>query len=55
MEKAGVKVMLARVHTPVREFMRKDGLIEKVGEENIYPRVLDAVEAFKKEELSEGK
>jgi len=29
--------------------MEKDGLIEKVGEGNIYPRVIDAVEAFKAE------
>ena len=44
-----VEVKLARVHAPVREFMEKDGLIEKVGEGNIYPRVIDAVEAFKAE------
>jgi len=54
MEKSGVAVKLARVHTPVREFMEKDGLVEKIGEENLYPRVRDAVEAVKREGLTES-
>jgi len=49
MEKSGVAVKLARVHTPVREFMEKDRLVEKIGADNIYPRVKDAVEAAKQE------
>lgn len=46
LRRLGVTVMLARVHSPVREFMRIDGLLEEVGEENIYPRVMDAAAAF---------
>jgi hypothetical protein len=38
--------MLARVHRAVRDFMEKDGLVEKIGEGSIYPRVLDAVASF---------
>ena len=54
MEKKGIPVKLARVHTPVREFMEKDGLIAKIGEQNIYPRVLDAVQAFEQDGVITG-
>lgn len=53
-EASGVSVMLARVHAPVREFMEKDGILEKLEEENIYPRVMDAVAAFKESPPSAG-
>lgn len=42
----GVRVMLARVHAPVRDFMEKDGLVALIGADEIYPRVLDAVKVF---------
>jgi len=43
----GIEVLLARVHKPVLEFMRRDGAVEVVGEENIFPTVRDAVKAFR--------
>ncbi len=46
LEKLNVSICLARVHEPVREFMSKDGIIEAVGVDHIYPRVIDAVDAF---------
>jgi high affinity sulfate transporter 1 len=46
LERQGVAVLLARVHEPVRLFMSKDGLIDKIGGDNIFPRVKDAVQAF---------
>ena len=42
----GVRVMLARLHAPVRDFMERDGLIDLIGAGEIYPRVLDAVRQF---------
>jgi len=46
LRKAGIRIMLARLHAPVRDFMEKDGLVELVGADEIYPRVLDAVRSF---------
>ena len=46
---SGVRIMLARVHGPVREFMRRDGLLETLGAGELYPRVLDAVRSFERE------
>jgi high affinity sulfate transporter 1 len=46
LRKSGVRVMLARLHGPVRDFMEKDGLVELVGAAEIHPRVLDAVGSF---------
>jgi high affinity sulfate transporter 1 len=43
---SGVRLMLARLHAPVRDFMEKDGLIELIGADEIHPRVLDAVRHF---------
>jgi SulP family sulfate permease len=54
LEKGDVGVMLARVHAPVRAFMEKDGLVDKIGEENFYPRVMDAVQAFQGEGSTGG-
>jgi sulfate permease, SulP family len=51
-DRQGVKFAIARLHAPVREFMRKDGVLDRVGEENIYPRVADAVAAFENPEAS---
>jgi sulfate permease, SulP family len=43
----GAEVFLARVHAPVRRFMRRDGVIDLVGEENLFSTVRDAVRAFR--------
>lgn len=44
--RAGVSFAMARVHGPVREFMSRDGLLDVVGEGNLYPRVADGKAAF---------
>ncbi len=46
LDKLNVSICLARVHEPVREFMSKDGIIEALGENKIFGRVKDAVDAF---------
>ena len=46
LRRSGVRVMLARPHGSLRAFMEKDGLVEKLGAGEIYPRVRDAVESF---------
>ena len=33
----GMAVMMADVHTPVREFSRKTGLLELIGEDHLFP------------------
>lgn len=43
----GIEVLLARVHVPVLRFMRRDGVIEFVGEDNVFRTVRDAVQAFR--------
>ncbi|MEW6554063.1 MAG: SulP family inorganic anion transporter [Actinomycetota bacterium] len=43
----GVEVLVARVHAPVRSFMRRDGITARVGEENMFHTVRDAVRAFR--------
>ena len=53
MRRSGVRVMLARLHGPVRDFMEKDGLVELIGAAEIYPRVLDAVGSFEGGRLGE--
>lgn len=45
-QRDGVRLMLARVHAPVCEFLRRDGIVELIGDESFYHRVLDAVAAF---------
>jgi MFS superfamily sulfate permease-like transporter len=39
----GITVLIAEVHAPVREFARKTGLLDLVGEKNIFPTVELAV------------
>jgi anti-anti-sigma regulatory factor len=46
LERMGVRLMLARVHANVRQFLAEDGLTERIGEHNCFPRVLDAVTSF---------
>lgn len=43
----GIELLIARVHAPVRAFMLRDGIVEVVGEENIFLTVRDAVQAFR--------
>lgn len=43
LEEKGVTLYMARVHQAVCSFMEKDGLVEKIGRDNIFPRVMDAV------------
>jgi SulP family sulfate permease len=40
----GMAVVMAEVHVPVREFGRKTGLLELVGEDHIFPTVELAVQ-----------
>jgi MFS superfamily sulfate permease-like transporter len=40
----GMTVMMADVHTPVREFSRKTGLLALIGEERLFPTVELAVQ-----------
>ena len=46
LRRSGARVMLARLHGALRDFMRRDGIIETIGEAAIFPRVLDAVRSF---------
>ncbi|MEW6554064.1 MAG: SulP family inorganic anion transporter [Actinomycetota bacterium] len=48
LEARNVALYLARVHAPTLEFMRREGVVEAVGESNIFPTVADAVKAFEK-------
>jgi high affinity sulfate transporter 1 len=44
-----IDVLLARVHSPVRDMMRLTGLLEELGEGRIYLTIDQAVQAFRKE------
>ncbi len=48
LEEKGVEVMLSRVHAPVLAFMRRDGVIDTVGEDNVFLTNYDAVRACRK-------
>jgi high affinity sulfate transporter 1 len=39
----GVRLLVARVHAHVLGFMRTDGLLEKLGDRAVFPRIQDAV------------
>jgi MFS superfamily sulfate permease-like transporter len=43
----GISLSLARVHVPTLEAMRREGVIDAVGEENVFITVHDAVQAFR--------
>lgn len=43
LDQRGVRLVLSRVHAPVREVLDRSGLIQRVGEENIYLRSITAV------------
>lgn len=42
----GILLYMARVHGDVRGFMSRDGVIDAIGAENFFPKVIDAVTAF---------
>lgn len=43
----GIALSLARVHVPTLEAMRREGVLEAVGEDSVFPTVHDAVQAFR--------
>ncbi|MBN2168294.1 MAG: SulP family inorganic anion transporter [Actinobacteria bacterium] len=43
-----IGIILARVHTPVKLFLWQSGFLETLGEENVLPKILDAVDAFRR-------
>jgi SulP family sulfate permease len=43
----GVTLYLARVHAPTLEFMRREGVVEAVGEGYIFSKIDDAVRSFR--------
>jgi len=54
LREAGVRLALAGVRTPVREMLRRTGLEEQLGAENIHLEVAGAVRAFTSREASSG-
>jgi len=40
-----IGLLLARVNDNVREFMRRDGVLARIGDDNVFPRIQDAVAA----------
>ena len=40
----GIGPYIARARADVRGFMERDGILEKIGPENIFPKIGDAVE-----------
>lgn len=46
LDRDGITLTLARVRTPVRDFLREVGLEERIGIGNFYYRVADAVAAY---------
>ena len=52
-EALGIQFKLVGIHAPVQKMLDASGLTEKVGAENIYPTVLEAVFAFASEHLDE--
>jgi len=52
-EALGIQFKLVGVHSPVQNMLDASGLTEKIGSENIYPTVLEAVLAYASEHLDE--
>ena len=44
LQSKGLAVAMADVHTPVREFSRKTGLLDLIGEDHLFPTVELAVQ-----------
>jgi SulP family sulfate permease len=51
---AGIEFYMARVRAEVRDFMARDGIVERIGEERYFHKVGDAVDAFIKLDRPEG-
>jgi SulP family sulfate permease len=41
-----ITLAFSRVRTPVREMLERTGLLDKIGEQNLYPTTIDGVRAF---------
>jgi MFS superfamily sulfate permease-like transporter len=52
-EAVKIQFKLVGIHAPVREILEASGVTERIGEENIYPTVLEAVLAYASEHLEE--
>ena len=46
LERQDLELRLARVHKPVLEVLRRDGLIERIGEDRIHGSVHEGAEGF---------
>jgi SulP family sulfate permease len=46
LERMGVELWIARANQPLRDLLLLTGLIERIGEEHIYPSVRSAVAAY---------
>ncbi len=51
---AGIEFYMARVRAEVRDFMARDGIVERIGEERYFQKVGDAVDAFLRLNRQEG-
>jgi len=45
LERAGIRLVLARVHADVLEYLKRDGVLKGLGADAVYPTVGEAVEA----------
>ena len=52
-EQVGVRFIIVGLHAPVRELLDASGVTDRIGLDNIYPTVLDAVLAYASENLEE--
>jgi MFS superfamily sulfate permease-like transporter len=52
-EAVNMQFKLVGIHAPVRKMLDASGVSERIGEENIYPTVLEAVLAYASEHLAE--
>jgi len=52
-EAVNLEFKLVAVHAPVQEMLDASGMTEKIGPENMYPTVLEAVLAYASEHLAE--
>jgi MFS superfamily sulfate permease-like transporter len=48
-----IEFKVVGIHAPVREMLDASGVTESIGQENIYPTVLEAVLAYASEHLAE--
>jgi SulP family sulfate permease len=48
LERRGIELWIARANKPLRDLLQVTGLTTRIGEENIYPSVRAAVNAYRK-------